>query len=215
MLRARYKEMVLKLPREKDNKWVVDLYQKVDAYNLVPNLESCLACGKCVGVCPVAKISPSYNSRQIIRDVLIGNMDRWLPSEEIWQCFWCANCYTLCPMDINFPLLMMQLRFRAIEQRFGLKYIALFKSFALRAREDGLTFVPGSEKRRDRIMQLRKAMGISPWPEISEKAKSEYKALFDITGTTAWLENIKEETEVPVRFTYMEGKIIREQREGN
>lgn len=203
------------MPREKDNKWVAGLYKKADAYNLVPNLESCLACGKCVGVCPVAKISPSYNSRQIIRDVLIGNMDRWLPSEEIWQCFWCANCYTLCPVDINFPLLMMQLRYRAIEKRFGLKYIAQFKNFALRAREDGLTFVPGSTKRRERIMQMRKEMGSSPWPEISEKAKSEYKALFDITGTTAWLENIKEETEEPVKFTYMEGKIVREQREGN
>lgn len=112
-------------------------------------------------------------------------------------------------MDINYPLLVMQLRYRAVERRYGLKYILPFKHFALRAREDGLTFAPGS-KRRGRIMAIRKAIGLSPWPEISDRARQEYKALFDLTGTTAWLENIEEDAAGPVQFTYREGKITRE-----
>lgn len=198
------------MAREKSSEWDQNLHKKVDMYNLVKNLDMCLACGKCVGICPVAKISPSYNSRQIIRDVLMGKKERWLQSEEIWQCFWCANCYTVCPMDIHFPLLMMQIRYRAVEEGYGVKYILPFKRFTLRAIEDGLTFAPAKAERREKIKRLRSKVGLPPWPEISEKARAEYKALFEITGAKEWVEKIKEEAELPVRFTYQEGKIIRE-----
>lgn len=202
--------MVIFLSREKAGELVDGLYKKVDSYHLVENLESCLACGKCVGNCPVASLTPSYNPRQIIRDVLTGNMRRWLQSEEIWRCFWCAGCYTGCPVDIHYPMLVMQLRFRAIENQYGLKYFTPFKRFALRAREDALTFAPGA-KGRERIMRLRTAMGVSPWPEVSEKAVAEYKALFDMTGTTEWLNAINDEDDKPVSLTYAAGRIKDEQ----
>ena len=161
------------MPRERFRDRDECLYHKVDAYRLVENLEHCLQCGKCAGICPVANLSPSYNPRQIINDVLSGSHVRWLNSEEIWRCFWCAGCYTLCPVDIHFPLLMMQLRYLAVASRHGLKYIVPFKRFALRARE-------------------------------------EYRALFDLTGTTDFLEQIREEEDMPVELTYLEGRITRE-----
>lgn len=179
----------------------------VDIYNLVPNLGECLACGKCAGSCPVAALSPSYNPRQIIRDVLAGNEERWLASEEIWRCFWCANCYTVCPADIQFPLLMMQLRYRALEKGFGLKYIVPFKRFALRAREDALTFAPG-EKGREKIMRIRKGIGANPWPEVSEKARAEYRELFELAGVEQWLDEITSGEERPVCLRYVEGRIL-------
>lgn len=202
------------MPREKSSELVEDLYQKVDTYKLVENLENCLACGKCVGSCPVASLSPSYNPRQIIRDVLTGSSERWLESEEIWRCFWCATCYTGCPMDIHFPLLLMQLRYRAIENRFGLQYFAPFKKFALRARDNALTFTPG-DKGKERVMKIRSGMGVSPWPEVSDKAVAEYKALFDMTGTTDWLNAIHEEEGKPVNMTYTEGRIKVERSQGD
>lgn len=198
------------MPREQSSSWVNDLYHKVDTYKLVENLDSCLACGKCVGQCPVASLTPSYNPRQIIQDILTGNKERWLDSEEIWRCFWCAGCYTVCPMDIHFPLLMMQIRYRAIEEHYGLKHFLPFKKFALRAREEGLTFTPGSSRGRERIMKMRSSIGAEPWPEISEKAKNEYQALFDITGTTAWLDSFDEDQEKPVKLKYLEGRIVDE-----
>ncbi|MDR2124290.1 MAG: 4Fe-4S dicluster domain-containing protein [Desulfovibrio sp.] len=179
----------------------------VDVYKLVDNLRSCLACGKCVGNCPVARLTPSYNSRQIIRDVLSGNSDRWLRSEEIWRCLWCANCYTVCPMDINYPLLMLQLRYKAMESGYGMQYIAPFKKFALRAREDGLTFAPGGEKGRARVMRIRSNIGAVPWPEISDKAKAEYKALFDLCGTTKFVEDLDVENPPPLDLAYRKGRI--------
>ena len=198
------------MPRERFRDRDENLYRKVDAYRLVENLEQCLQCGKCSGVCPVASLSPSYNPRQIINDVLSGSHARWLKSEEIWRCFWCAGCYTLCPVDIHFPLLMMQLRYLAVASRHGLKYIVPFKRFALRAREDGLTFAPGSPRGRERIMGIRGAIGLTPWPEVSEKAREEYRALFDLTGTTEFLEQIREEEDKPLQLAYLEGRITGE-----
>ncbi|MEQ8201309.1 MAG: 4Fe-4S dicluster domain-containing protein [Syntrophomonadaceae bacterium] len=197
------------MPREKYRDKVPGLYHKVDAYHLVENLETCLACGKCVGNCPVASLTPSYNPRQIIADVLNGEASRWLQSEEIWRCFWCAGCYTVCPNDIHFPLLMMQLRYMAAENNYGLKYIMPFKRFGLRAREDGLTFAPG-EKGREKIKRYRSNLGASPWPEISERARREYRELFDLTGTTAHLEKISDEDEKSVGLRYAEGRITGE-----
>jgi len=197
------------VPRERDTQWVKGLDKIVDRYKLVGNLDACLTCGKCVGNCPVAAITPSYNPRQIIRDVLMGNLSRLVEGEEIWRCFWCANCYRVCPSDIHYPLLMMQIRYKAIEHNFGLKYVLPFKRFALKAREDAMTFVPG-DKGKERIMKIRSEAGMTPWPEVSDKAKSEYQALFDLTGTTEWLEALDESKEKPVEFKYREGRIIYE-----
>jgi len=195
------------MPRERYKDLTENLYAKVDIYKLLPNLETCLQCGKCSGICPVANLSPSYNPRQIINDVLRGRQDRWLQSEEIWRCFWCAGCYTMCPMDIQYPLLMMQLRYLAIESGYGLKYFFPFKRFAMRAREEALTFTPASPKGREKIMKNRESIGLSPWPEVSEKAREEYKALFDMTGTTEFLSSLTEKDEKPVELMYQEGRI--------
>jgi heterodisulfide reductase subunit C len=197
------------MSREKETDLKKDLYSRVDVYKLVPNLETCLQCGKCVGVCPVANLSPSYNPRMVINDILRGREDRWLKSEEIWRCFWCANCYTMCPMDIPYPMLMMQMRYLAITNGYGLKYFFPFKRFALRAMEDGLTFAPASPKARERIARTRQDIGLSPWPEVSEKAREEYKALFAMTGAADFLASISEDMEKPVRLTYLEGRITR------
>lgn len=183
-----------------------NLREEVDAYGLVDNIESCLQCGKCTGACPVARVSPSFNPRQIIRDILMGQKERWLDSEEIWRCFWCAGCYSLCPVGIHFPLLIMQVRYRALENCHGMRYAAIFKRFALRALKDGLTFAPGSPKGRERIMGLRGRLGLSPWPGISDKAREEYRALFDLTGTTSDLEGIPDNNEALV-LKYLGGKI--------
>jgi heterodisulfide reductase subunit C len=195
------------MPREKEKDLKPDLYSRVDVYKLVPNLETCLQCGKCVGICPVANLSPSYSPRVVINDILRGREDRWLQSEEIWRCFWCANCYTMCPMDIPYPMLMMQIRYLAVEKGYGLKYFLPFKKFAQRAMEDGLTFAPASPKTRERIAKIRQGIGLSPWPDISDKARQEYSALFDITGAADFIASITEENEKPVRLNYLEGRI--------
>jgi predicted mannosyl-3-phosphoglycerate phosphatase (HAD superfamily) len=101
----------------------------------------------------------------------------------------------------------MQLRYKAMEAGYGMQYIAPVKKFAERAREDGMTFVPGSEKGQARVKRIRSNMGVSPWPEISEKAKAEYKALFDICGTTKFLEDLDVDDVRKLDLRYKKGRI--------
>jgi hypothetical protein len=70
-----------------------------------------------------------------------------------------------------------------------------------------LTFAP-SEKGREKIKRYRSNLGTTPWPEISDRAKAEYKELFDLTGATEHLEKLSDEAEKPVDFSYTEGRII-------
>ncbi len=134
------------MSREKETDLKKDLYSRVDVYKLVPNLETCLQCGKCVGVCPVANLSPSYNPRMVINDILRGREDRWLKSEEIWRCFWCANCYTMCPMDIPYPMLMMQMRYLAIANGYGLKYFFSLQAICIEGHGGRSHFRSGQSK---------------------------------------------------------------------
>jgi len=194
------------LSRERDRDWDENLYSKVDRYNLVPNLEQCLQCGKCSGNCPVAAITPSYNPRQVINDILTGSTVRLLDSEEIWRCFWCANCYRVCPVDIHYPLLMMQIRYFALENAYGLKYVLPINKFAFRALDAGLTFVP-SQRGIEKIRRLRTEIGMEPWPEVSEKAKTEYRAIFEQTGAVAWMQALEQKTERPLKLSYKEGRL--------
>ena len=197
------------MPREKDQGWDPDLYHKVDRYHLVENLEQCLQCGKCTGNCPVAAITPSYNPRAIINDILAGSTARLLDSEEIWRCFWCANCYRVCPVDIHYPLLMMQLRYMALEHGYGQKYVNGINKFVFRAMEKGLTFVPG-QKGIEKIMRLRSGVGAAPWPEVSEKAIAEYRTIFEQTGASQYMKNLENDEQKPLRLSYLEGRIINE-----
>lgn len=197
------------MAKEGSDKWDEQLYQKVDRYGLVSNLEQCLQCGKCTGNCPVAAITPSYNPRAVINDILAGSTERLLDSEEIWRCMWCANCYRVCPVDINYPFLIMQLRYMVLEKGYGLKYVLPINKFAFRALEEGLTFVPG-QKGKEKIMRLRSGVDATPWPEVSDKAKAEMAQIFAQTGARQWMEALEKEEEKPVRMSYREGRITHE-----
>lgn len=197
------------MPKVVNEDQVANLYQQIDHYDLVENLEQCLQCGKCTGNCPVAAITPSYNPRAIVNDILAGYPTRLFDSEEIWRCMWCANCYRVCPVDINYPFLMMQLRYMALENGYGLKFVLPIDKFTFRAMEKGLTFVPG-QRGVEKIMRLRTSIGVSPWPEISEEAINQYREIFEQTGAKQWMENLGEMTEKPVRLSYLEGRITNE-----
>ncbi len=195
--------------RERSLQWDEELYRKVDRYALVGNLEQCLQCGKCTGNCPVAAITPSYNPRQVIHDILTGSRERLLDSEEIWRCMWCANCYRVCPVDINYPLLMMQLRYMALENGYGLKYVVPINKFAFRAMEYGLTFVPG-QKGIDKIKKLRSEIGVEPWPAVSDRAKYEFSEIFKQTGAFDWMNALAGREEKELRMSYTEGRLVDE-----
>lgn len=196
------------MKREKASNWSSEFQQAIGESGLADDINRCMACGKCSGICPVAAINPSYNPRQIIREVLLGNDEKILQSEEIWRCFWCANCLSTCPSEIKYPLLMLALRYYALEHGAGKKYATLFTRFVQNAYKDAVTFQPGKPQRIEQIKALRSEIGLVPLRIVSDKGKEEYRKLYEITGTNEWLENLQAKTEVPLTFSYKTGKII-------
>lgn len=200
------------MKREMASNWSPEFQQAIEASGLVDDIKRCMACGKCSGICPVAAIHPSYNPRQIIREVLLGNNERILKSEEIWRCFWCANCYSTCPSEIMYPLLMMVLRYYALAHGAGKQYATIFTRFVLNARKDAVTFQPGNPKRIEKIKELRTSIGLIPLRVVSDKGKEEYRKLYEITGTDSWLEGLQATEEAPLELSFKAGKILLEEK---
>jgi heterodisulfide reductase subunit C len=196
------------MKREKAGNWSSAFRQYVEQSGLADDINRCMFCGKCTGICPVAAINPSYSPRQIIREVLLGNDEQILQSEEIWRCFWCANCTGNCPQEIKYPLLMLVLRYYALEHGAGKKYATLFARFVANARREAVTFQPTKAERLDRIKAMRSSIGLRPLRIVSEKGREEYQKLYEITGTDAWLADLQAKAEVPVTFSFLAGKII-------
>ena len=79
------------------------------------NIRKCFACGTCAAGCPVTNIDEEYNSRMIIRRILLGMREEVLKSPVIWFCVLCYRCYARCPQEVNFTDVMKALRYLAIK----------------------------------------------------------------------------------------------------
>lgn len=196
------------MKREKASNWSTGFQQYMEQSGLTDDINRCMFCGKCTGICPVAAINPSYSPRQIIREILLGNHDQVLQSEEIWRCFWCANCLGYCPSDIHYPLIMLALRYYALENGSGKKYATLFTRFVKNAYKDAVTFQPAKPQRLEQIKAMRTSIGLAPLRIVSDKGKEEYRKLYEISGTLEWLENLQAKPEVPLTFSFRKGKLL-------
>ena len=78
------------------------------------NIKRCFACGTCVAGCPVACVADEYDSRKIIRKVLLGMREEVLKSPALWLCMLCYRCYARCPQEVNFTDVVKALRHLAI-----------------------------------------------------------------------------------------------------
>jgi heterodisulfide reductase subunit B len=75
-----------------------ELAEKVEG-----NLASfCYQCGACVGDCPAATYSDTFNPREIMLKVLYGLRDELLgPDSVLWQCTNCYSCHERCPQQVK------------------------------------------------------------------------------------------------------------------
>ena len=70
----------------------------------------CYQCGTCASSCPVAKITPRFNPREVIKLSLLGEKDEVVSGEAIWLCCSCYNCQERCPQKVEIADLMYALR---------------------------------------------------------------------------------------------------------
>ncbi|TFG06511.1 MAG: 4Fe-4S dicluster domain-containing protein [Promethearchaeota archaeon] len=78
-------------------------------------LKKCFSCGACNIDCPVAKIT-SFDPKNIVGQILNGNIDEVISDPSIWMCLDCYVCYELCPMRVGLVDVFTTLRNLATEK---------------------------------------------------------------------------------------------------
>jgi heterodisulfide reductase subunit C len=70
----------------------------------------CYQCGTCASSCPVAKITPHFNPREVIKLSLLGEKAEVISGEAIWLCCSCYNCQERCPQKVEIADIVYALR---------------------------------------------------------------------------------------------------------
>ena len=78
-------------------------------------LEACIQCGTCSGVCPMS-IYMDYTPRQVMELSRTDFKNEVLQSHTIWLCASCYACTTECPKQIRITDIMYELKQRAIKE---------------------------------------------------------------------------------------------------
>ncbi len=77
-------------------------------------LENCIQCGTCSGVCPLS-IYMDHSPRQVMALTRADFRDEVLRSHTIWLCASCYACTVECPQQIRITDIMYELKQRAID----------------------------------------------------------------------------------------------------
>ena len=78
-------------------------------------LEGCIQCGTCSGVCPLS-IYMDYTPRQVMALTRGDFKNEVLSSHTIWLCASCYACTVECPRQIRITDIMYELKQRAIHE---------------------------------------------------------------------------------------------------
>ncbi len=80
-------------------------------------LENCIQCGTCSGVCPLS-IYMDYTPRQVMALTRGDWKNEVLSSHTIWLCASCYACTVECPRGIRVTDILYELKQRAIHEGF-------------------------------------------------------------------------------------------------
>ncbi len=70
----------------------------------------CLDCGVCTGSCPVSRVLPTFSPRLVVEKAMLELGDELLGDRDLWSCLTCGRCKVKCPMEIDGPALITELR---------------------------------------------------------------------------------------------------------
>ena len=73
------------------------------------NFDMCLTCGTCTGGCPASELM-DMDPRKLLRMVVLGMDDEVKKLDWVWVCTLCGRCYWECPMKVDIPKLVYNIR---------------------------------------------------------------------------------------------------------
>ncbi len=75
------------------------------------SLDMCLTCTKCLPACPATGID-EMDARKFLRLAASGLDDDLFSLKWVWCCSMCQRCVSVCPIEINIPQLVYDVRAR-------------------------------------------------------------------------------------------------------
>ncbi len=73
------------------------------------NLNLCLTCGACSSGCPATGLE-GMDPRKLLRMAALGMDEELLSTPWSWMCTMCQRCIYICPMKIDIPQLVFNIR---------------------------------------------------------------------------------------------------------
>jgi heterodisulfide reductase subunit C len=73
------------------------------------NLNLCLTCGACASGCPASGLE-GMDPRKFLRMAALGMDNEILNSNWAWMCTMCQRCIYVCPMKVDIPQLIFNVR---------------------------------------------------------------------------------------------------------
>ena len=73
------------------------------------NLNLCLTCGACSSGCPATDLE-GMDPRKFLRMAALGMDEELKSSQWVWMCTMCQRCVYVCPMKIDIPQLVFNVR---------------------------------------------------------------------------------------------------------
>jgi heterodisulfide reductase subunit C len=137
------------------------------------DVQTCLQCGNCTGVCPVSLKTP-YKTRNLIKLCQYGYKRIFFSIP--WICAGCHRCHEHCPADINPAEVFVAIRHIEVRERGVPKFIRDNTSLILRY---GFGAIPSDDIRR-----YREKEGLDPLPNTLPgytKVLKELETLFKKT----------------------------------
>ena len=78
-----------------------------------PHLFQCLECGRCTGVCPVARYQ-TFSPRRLISRALALGGSTLAGEPSLWTCLTCNRCQAVCPTGVDYDRFILAARAAAV-----------------------------------------------------------------------------------------------------
>lgn len=76
----------------------------------------CIQCGRCSASCPAALIFEDYTPREIMRRLMMGDVEALISGKDIWKCDQCYSCAARCPRDNSVAKAVLVLRGHSLKE---------------------------------------------------------------------------------------------------
>ena len=166
----------------------------------------CVQCGMCTSTCPAARHS-NYNPREIIERVLDGD-EAIIGDDEIWNCFYCYTCHSVCPVGNSVCEVNQIIKQIAISKGVGYdklyEYLGFADSYFTAAIgaipeiffEDIKKDVPGWWEFRQNLGEIREELDLNPPLMPSKEVIDEVSKILSVTGFKDKIDTIRKSQEV-------------------